>query len=197
MGVDPQSGNPMYRDNTKDSLTFVPNFSTDRSVIGYTAPQYYGGLNNSFSYKGIELSFFIQFTKQSGNIYPTSAPGVLSNGNQTTYWLNRWQQPGDVTVAPRATTTSSVYSSYSSSDAIWGDASFVRLRNATLSYTLPATVASKIKMSNIRIYMQGQNLFTWTKNKYVSDPETIATINQSPVVMPPLRVITAGINCSF
>ncbi len=35
------------------------------------------------------------------------------------------------------------------------------------------------------------------KNKYVSDPETIATTNQSPVVMPPLRVITAGINCSF
>ena len=196
-GVDPQTGRPLYKDFTKDSLTFTPNFNTDRSVIGYTAPKFYGGLNNIISYKGFELSFFFQFSKQDGNILPGSAPGVLSNGNQTTLWLDRWQKPGDVKTLPKATTTSSIYSSYSGSDAIWGDASYMRLRNMVLSYNFPQAVASKLKMDNLRFYLQGQNLVTWTKNKYVSDPETIATINQSPVVMPPLRVFTAGINCTF
>ena len=196
-GVDPTTGKPLYRDYAKDSLTFTPNFNSDRRVIGYTAPKFYGGISNILSYKGFEFSFFFQYTRQDGNILPSSAPGVLSNGNQTTVWLNRWQKAGDVTTLPKATTTSSIYSSYSGSNAIWGDASFLRFRNAVLSYTFPSAIAGRIKMSNLKIYLQGQNLATWTKNKYVSDPETVATINQSPVVMPPLRVFTAGINCTF
>lgn len=196
-GVDPQTGRPLYRDASKDSLTFTPSFANDRGVIGYSAPKFYGGLNNTFGYKGFDLSFFFQFSKQEGNILPSSAPGVLNNGNQATLWLDRWRQAGDVTTLPRATTTSSIYSSYGSSDAVWGDASFARLRNVSLSYSFPEGVASRLRMSNLRLYVQGQNLYTWTKNKYVSDPETVATINQSPVVMPPLRVITAGINVSF
>lgn len=196
-GVDPQTGAPMYQDFTKDSLTFTPGFNTDRRVIGYTAPEFYGGLNNTLRYRSVELSFFFQFTVQEGNILPSSAPGVLSNGNQATLWLDRWKRPGDITSLPRATTTSSLYAGYSGSDATWGDASFARLRNVMLAYTLDERWIRKLKISALRIYVQGQNLFTWTRNKYVSDPETIATINQSPVVMPPLRVITAGINCSF
>lgn len=196
-GVDPETGRPMYQDFGKDSLTFTPNFNTDRQVVGYTAPKFYGGVNNTFTIKNFEVSFFIQFTKQDGNIRPSSAPGVLSNGNQTTLWLDRWSANNKNSSLPKATTTSSVYSGYGSSTATWGDASFVRFRNAVIAYSFPEKIASKLKMNNLRVYVQGQNLFTWTKNKYVSDPETIATINQSPVVMPPLRVITAGINCSF
>ncbi|UYQ95500.1 SusC/RagA family TonB-linked outer membrane protein [Chitinophaga horti] len=196
-GVDPQTGRPLYQDFSKDSLTFTPNFSTDRRVIGYTAPEWYGGLSNTFTYKNFDFSFFFQFTKQEGNIYPSSTPGSLGSGNMTTLWLDRWQQPGENAAWPRATTTTSIYSSYGSSNAIWGDASFVRLRNANLSYTLPKGALSALKISNMRVYLQGQNLFTWTKNKYVSDPETVSTINQASVVMAPLRVITAGLNCSF
>jgi len=194
-GVDPQTGSPMYGDIGKDSLTFTPNFSRDRSVIGYTAPKFYGGISNSFSYKGFDLSLFFQFTKQDGNILPGTIPGRLSAGNVPEVWQNRWREPGDVSTVPKATTGFDF--NYGSSSAVWGDASFARLRNAVLSYTVPTAVAAKIKMSHLRVYLQGQNLITWTKNKYVSDPETVATINQSSVVMPPLRVITAGINCSF
>lgn len=196
-GVDPTTGNPMYQDFGKDSLTFTPNSNTDRLVVGYTAPKFYGGISNTFSIKNFELSFFIQFTKQDGNIRPSATPGILSNGNQTTLWLDRWTENNPNSGLPKATTTSSIYSAYGGSTATWGDASFVRFRNAVISYTFSEKMISKLKMSNLRIYLQGQNLFTWTKNKYVSDPETIATTNQSSVVMPPLRVITAGINCSF
>jgi hypothetical protein len=102
-----------------------------------------------------------------------------------------------VNVLPKASTSNTVYSSYGSSTATWGDASFARLRNVNLSYSLPAAVISRLKLSECRIYLQGQNLVTWTNNKYVSDPETISTINQASIVMPPLRVITAGINVSL
>jgi TonB-linked SusC/RagA family outer membrane protein len=196
-GVDPETGKPMYQDFGKDSLTFTPNFATDRQMVGYTAPKFYGGINNTFTIKNFEVSFFIQFTKQDGNIRPSGTPGVLSNGNQPTLWLDRWSAGNKNSSLPKATTTSSIYSAYGSSTATWGDASFVRFRNAVIAWSFPGKIASKLKMNNLRVYVQGQNLFTWTKNKYVSDPETIATINQSPVVMPPLRVITAGINCSF
>jgi hypothetical protein len=134
--------------------------------------------------------------KRDGNIYPSSAPGILTNGNQNVYWLNRWQ-PGNTTGLPRATTSFSPYSYYSSSTANWGDNSFMRLKNVALSYTFPSKLVHRMKMSNLRLYMQGQNLFTWTKNKYTLDPETSTVINQAPVVMPPLRTITFGLNCSL
>jgi TonB-linked SusC/RagA family outer membrane protein len=190
-GVDAKTGNPLYKNLTKDTLTFTPSFSTDRAIAGYTAPKYYGGLNNILGYKGFDLSFFFQFTGQSGNIYPTTAPGVYSNGNQQTYWLNHWTTTGgQVNGTPRYTTNSSVYGSWSSSDAVWGDASFLRLRTVNLSYSFPHELVSKWKLDNLRLYVQGQNLWWASKNKYVYDPET-------GTAMPPLRVITAGINVTL
>ena len=189
-GVDPATGKPMYRDAGKDSLTFTPSFSNDREVAGYTAPKAYGGLNNVITYKNFDLSFFFQYTVQDGNILPASAPGVLSNGNQTVFWLNRWQKPGDVSTGPRYTSSSSIYSAWGSSDAIFGNASLLRLRNVNLSYAFPKQVAERLKADNLRVYLQGQNLWWTSKQKYVYDPET-------GTAMPPLRVITAGINVTL
>lgn len=195
LGVDPATGRPQYLDQTTKQPTLTPNFNTDRLPVGFTAPKFYGGINNNLSYKNFELSFFFQFTKQEGNIVQSATPGTFSN--QNVYWLNRWRNPGDANVLPKASITTAVYSNFGTSDAIWGDASFARLRNMNISYGLPEKVLSKLKLSQCRIYMQGQNLATWTNNKYVSDPETISTINQSSVVMPPLRVFTFGINVSL
>lgn len=196
LGVD-SAGLPQFLDQTTKSPTSTPNFNLDRTPAGYTAPEFYGGISNTLSYKEFELSFFFQFQKQEGSIVSGSFPGALFSGNQSTYWLNRWQKPGDVNVLPRASTSFGVYSNYGSSDATWGNTSFTRLRNLSLSYSLPTRVLSKLKLSQCRIYLQGQNLYTWKKSKYISDPETILNINQAPVVMPPLRVITAGINVSL
>jgi hypothetical protein len=191
------TGKPQYRNLGKDTVTATPSYSTDRIVAGDTDPKIYGGLNNTFSYKGFDLGFFVQFMKRDGNIYPGSAPGPLGNGNQNTYWLNRWRQAGDNTLLPKATTNYGVYSYYSSSTAVWGDNSFVKLRNVSLSYSFPVAWVKQAKMSALRVYVQAQNLYTWTKSKYSLDPETSTVINQAPVVMPPLRTIVFGLNCSF
>lgn len=189
-GVDPTTGNPMYTNRTKDSLTFTPNFNTDRAVAGFTAPKAYGGMNNTFSYKDFDVSFFFQYTIQSGNVLPTSGPGPLSNGNMPVYWLDRWQKAGDPTNVPRYSSSTTIYSAYASSDAAFGNTSFLRLRNANIAYRLPSEWAKRIKTDNLRIYLQGQNLWWTSKQKYVYDPETGTN-------MPPLRVITAGINVSL
>lgn len=190
-GVDAATGKPLYRDMTKDSLTFVPNYSTDRTYIGQTAPRYYGGLNNTFTYKQFDLSFFFQFTGQDGNIYPNAQPGLFASGNVPTYWNDRWKSAGDNASLPRAASKQETYAyNYSGSNAAWGDASFLRLRTVNLSYTIPGAVTSRWKIDGMRIYLQGQNLWWTSKNKYVYDPET-------GTAMPPLRMITAGLNVTF
>lgn len=189
-GVDPATGRPLYRDLTLDSLTFTPNFSRDRTAIGYTAPKLYGGINNILQYKDFQLSFFFQFQQQNGNIYPGGTPGFLSSGNMPTFWLNRWTKQGETGGTPRYTTNSSIYSAWGSSSALWGNNSFLRLRTVFLSYQLPASSLQRIKVDNIRLFLQGQNLWWISKNKYVYDPETGTS-------MPPLRVITAGINVTL
>lgn len=190
-GVDPATGRPIYKVLTKDSLTLTPNANTDRYVAGYTAPKMYGGLNNILFYKNFELSFFFQFSQQDGNILPSATPGILGSGNMTQYWVgNVWAQPGAKADLPKFTTNSANYSGYSSSDAIWGNAAYLKLRTVNLSYTLPAEVTSKLKLTHIRVYLQGQNLWWTSKNKYVYDPET-------GTAMPPLRIITAGLNVTF
>jgi TonB-linked SusC/RagA family outer membrane protein len=194
-GVDPNTGKPLYRDVTKDSVTFTPNFNLDRSVIGYSAPKFYGGMNNVLDYKDFELSFFFQFQGQDGNIYPNPpsfnfTPGVLSNGNQPTFWLNHWTKPGEVNGMPKYSTTSSLYSAWGSSSAIWGNTSFLRLRTVNISYLFPQSLLERLRIDNLRFYLQGQNLWWTSKNKFVYDPETGTS-------MPPLRVITAGINVTL
>jgi TonB-linked SusC/RagA family outer membrane protein len=202
-GVDAATGKATFEDLDKDgSIT-----SADRTIASIGTP-YYGGLSNNFSYKNFDLGVFFQFNHRYGvtNILNTR-PGALVN--QNTSYLNRWRQPGDVTNIPAATTTSGTtiytsYNNYTSSDAVWGDASYLKLRSVNLSYMLPGNVISRLKMTNCRIYAEAQNLFTWAKNKYIYDTETTVqggpsglgtgTIGQ---VLPPLRTIVFGINCSF
>ncbi|HEU4633087.1 MAG TPA: TonB-dependent receptor [Flavisolibacter sp.] len=196
-GVDPATGRPLYKDVERDTLTFSPSFSTDRVPIGNTSPKAYGGLNNLFTYKQFNLSFFFQFTKQDGDIvgpnflyWLNQVPGSFAMGNLPTLWLDRWNKPGQQGGLPLVSINSSIYDSWTGSDATWGDASFLRLRNVNLSYSLPQVLINKWGIDNLKIYLSGQNLWWTSKKKYVYDPET-------GTVMPPLRVITAGINVTL
>jgi TonB-linked SusC/RagA family outer membrane protein len=203
LGVDPATGKAMYEDIDKNNV-----INTDDRYVAKIGTPYYGGLNNTLSYKNWTFNVFFQFNHRYGttNILNTR-PGILSN--QNTSYNGRWRKPGDITSIPGATTTTGTpiyisYAQYTQSDAVWGDASYVKFRTAALSYDLPAKWAGRIKMSNFRAYVQAQNLFTWAKNDYILDPETTVqggpsglgtgTIGQ---VLPPLRTIMFGINCSF
>ena len=115
--------------------------------------------------------------------------------NQSSDVLNRWRKPGDVATNQLFTTTdpgSAIYSFYSAgSDGAVSDASFIRLKTAALSYSLPVRWSSQIKAELIRFYLQGQNLLTLTHYKG-GDPEM-----KNTAILPPLKMLTAGAQLTF
>ena len=171
--------------------TSVPKDQTD---VQNSAQRFYGGLQNSISYKGFSLDVFFHFVKQLGRTpLLFNAPG--GRVNQPLYVLDRWQKPGDITNYQRFATTGtpvttySYYANYSSIKVM--DASFIRLRNVALSYQFKPEMTRRLFASSLRIYAQAQNLFTFTKYKH-ADPETM-----SFTTMPPLRMITIGAQIIF
>jgi hypothetical protein len=173
-----------------------------------TAPKFFGGIDNKFTYKGLSVDIFLQFTKQlglnylydgvfggiggPGVFYSTSAGRGNGTGNEPVEVLSRWKQPGDVTSIQRFSTsrggeTRNAWLMASNSDQAWVDASFIRLKNIAISYSVPESWKQKLKLQNLRLYVSGQNLLTITKYKGL-DPET-----QSLSALPPLRVVTTGI----
>ena len=164
LGVDPQTGLFQFADKN-GHVTSAPSFPDDYTIIKDLAPAFYSGFSNRFKYKGLSLTIFFQFVKQQGYnyIYGNATPGSMTN--QPTDVLNRWRHPGDVTNNQLFTTASLGSTAYyynASSDAAVSDASFIRLKNAELSYSLPVKWGGKIKTELIRFYLRGQNLLTFT-----------------------------------
>ncbi|MBK0379310.1 TonB-dependent receptor [Mucilaginibacter segetis] len=196
-GVDPATGLYAFKDHNGNITTSVSS-NNDRIAIVNTAPKFYGGFQNSFQFKGFDLSFLLQFVKQkgpTGDYFGLGLPGTsFGLGNQPTSVLNRWQKPGDQTEIQRYNSDYGQFSPYANaqnSDSGYGDASYIRLKNLSLSYQLPQPIASKIHMQNIRVYTLGQNLLTFT-NYPGLDPET-----KTSSVLPPLKVWTFGVQLTL
>lgn len=196
-GVNSQTGLYTFADKNKDgqiSIDFSGKTVDDRYIYDYS-PKFDGGFTNNFSYKNWQLSALFYFKKQIGQNVTASLNSPGDNTNQPVIVLSRWQKPGNLTNTARFTTNgfgdnSFIYYRYNS-DAIYTDASFIRLQNLSLSYTLSEKIVKKLNIGNYRIYLQGQNLFIITKYKGL-DPEI-----QNFASIPLARVITAGISCTF
>jgi TonB-linked SusC/RagA family outer membrane protein len=206
-GVDPTTGIYQFYDG-KGGLTFRPDTAIDPSTKYlnsqkplYIGVKYFGGFQNSFSWKGLQLDVLFQFEKRLGQTNQRGRlPGSFSNDigshrqNQPVTVLNRWQKSGDNTLLQKYNQNLSVSNAFNfmtNSDAVWVDASFIRLKNVSLSWQLPAKLKSKLRLQNARIYTQAQNLFTILTYKG-SDPET-----RSLISLPPLRMLTVGCQLTF
>jgi TonB-linked SusC/RagA family outer membrane protein len=201
VGVDKQTGDAEFLDASGKNTTDYD--KAQRMVVGKSNPDWTGGFNNTFSYKGIDLSIFFTFVSgvsvyNAAGIYQTSGFG---NGldNQTIDLLSSWKKPGDVTDVPRA---SIFYSTgYKNSSRWLYDGSYIRLKNITLGYTLPASVLKAIKLSYVRVYITGVNLLTSTK--YPGDPEINTNVignlggSQDFYTIPQAKTITAGLSVRF
>ncbi len=192
-GISPATGIYMITDVDNNN---VYNYK-DYIVSGTRDPKVYGGLNNTFSYKGIELAIFFDYRKQMGRNFLNSLynsysiiPGVLSN--QPAALIDRWQNSESQSeYAKYIAIKENSAANFFLSNGIYSDASYIRLRNLSLSYTIPSGFSSKFYCTNARIYFQGQNLHTWNKQKGF-DPET-----QNLHVLPPLRVYTIGVQLTL
>ncbi|MGS2741848.1 SusC/RagA family TonB-linked outer membrane protein [Sinomicrobium sp. M5D2P17] len=193
-GVDPETGINTFEDVNGDGNISFPN---DIQFLREITQDYYGGIQNSISYKGLEVDFLFQFVKQTGLTYINgfTIPGFMTN--QPTVVLDRWQQLGDQSEIQRFTQSfgSNAGQAYNNSrnygDNRIGNASFIRLKNVSLSYSFPENILEQLKLESLRLYVQGQNL--WTITNYIGfDPET-----QSMSSLPTLRTIVAGIQFTF
>ncbi|MFY0256200.1 SusC/RagA family TonB-linked outer membrane protein [Chitinophaga sp. 30R24] len=205
-GADPQTGEARwYRDATKKATTNVYG-EAQRYNQGSALPAFYGGITNSFSYKGFELSF--QFFYNWGNkVYDNWGAFTESDGSggfggsskmsRLTY-ENRWQHPGDITSVPKVVFggTQSGLSNQTSSRFLY-DGSFIRLRDVSLSYNLPAIWLKQADINEVKIYVRGNNLWTYVKDKRLTmDPEVPVTgdYDQRP---PVFKTLLIGLDINF
>ncbi|MBE8723451.1 SusC/RagA family TonB-linked outer membrane protein [Flavobacterium hungaricum] len=186
-GVNPQTGLYEYQDINNDGIISFPE---DKQIVRDLSPKYYGGIQNQLIYKRISLDFLFQFTKQLNKSYPMGPAGLMSNQQQRI--KNSWSQPGDQAIYQIYTTgydkaAVTADALYNESTAFVTDASFIRLKNICLSYDVPLN----LRDTQLKIVLQGQNLLTFTKYRD-GDPEFI-----SYGFLPPLKIITAGIQLNF
>lgn len=190
-GVNTQTGLYEFMDH-EGKPTSLPDYDNDRIMSLLYSPRFYGGFSNEISYHGFSLGLLFQFTKQKGTAYLVNgySPGVL-NENQPVTALGRWQKEGDVANVQKFSQNSGNPNSSEWSNYTYRDASFVRLKNASLTYNFDKDRIAKTGLKQLRVFIEAQNLLTISSYKGV-DPE-----NQSLLSLPPLRMITAGVHLSF
>jgi TonB-linked SusC/RagA family outer membrane protein len=194
-GVDRSTGTYAFVDQNGDGQLTTNEDATHLSVIGSTA---FGGWQNTFTKGRWQLSFLLYSNRQTGYtalVNVSAPPGFMRN---VPAWLAEgvWQAPGDQAGVQQFTTLTSTpagaaFSRYRSSSALVQDASFLRLRNLSLSWSLPEAWAGKARLRSGRLYIQAQNLLTITAYKG-ADPET-----QSLLSLPPLKILALGAQLTF
>lgn len=163
-----QPGMPKYRDLNGDGIID----SNDRTIIGRGLPIHTGGFTNNFTYKGFDLSVFFQWSYgndilNANRLFFESSNNKARELNQYASYADRWTPENPDSDIPVASTSSSnkVFSS-----RIVEDGSFLRLKTLTLGYTFPKAMIARAGLSNVRLYLAGQNL--WTLTSYSGyDPE--------------------------
>ncbi|WP_165499788.1 SusC/RagA family TonB-linked outer membrane protein [Pedobacter frigidisoli] len=195
VGVNPTTG--IYEFLTaKGDVTSAPSPSNgdNKFIIGNTEPDFYGGWRNTLAYKGVQFDIFFEFRKQQGKSYMSSFTSAIGNQfNVPLDALNVWRNPGDQAEYQRLTSqttsaASNAFTFYRSSDGVYTDASYIRLKTVGLTYALRDAWIQKLGMSTCRLYVNAQNLLTITNYKG-NDPET-----QSYYNVPPIRTVAFGLN---
>lgn len=174
--------------------------TNDRTVIGNAMPKWFGGITNTFEYKGFDLSFMFQFNYGNDIYNATRLYATQSRSgrrNMLAEVADRWSKTNASNLVPstRGYITNDVYSRFVE------DGSFLRLKNLTLGYTLPKKWTNKFHASRLRVYVTGQNLFCL--NNYSGyDPE-VNSLNNPMMpgldwgAYPKSRVFTVGLDLQF
>ena len=171
-GVDPENGDPLWYKDILDDNNNVDKEASDYYVNKSSLPKIYGGFNTAFSYKGFDLSAVFAYSI-GGYIMNRDITMILHNGSaEGRSWskeiLDRWTPENRYTDVPALGTTTNNWTSYST--RFLQNNSYMRLKNLTLSYTLPKQLISRISLSNVQVFVQSDNLFTVHRNQGL-DPE--------------------------
>jgi TonB-linked SusC/RagA family outer membrane protein len=177
--------------------------AADQEIIGNAQAKFYGGITNTLRFMNFDFSGFLQYNV-GNKVY--NNPRAYTQGMSSVYGqdvavLNRWTPTNTDTDMPRA-----VYNDPNNnartSDRFLEDGSYLRLKSLTLGYSLPSALATRAHVRTVRIYVQSQNLVTFTKYTGL-DPEvnTTSGTNTAPgtdfFTYPQARTITGGVTLGF
>ncbi len=193
-GVDPETGELMYRDINEDGKITA----SDKTYIGDPNPLFVYGLTNSFSYKGFSLNLFIQGSVGNDvfNASKGDTQGMYDLKNQSTEVLKRWRTPGQITDVPKAG-----FNLQPSSFFI-EDGSYLRLKDLTFSYNVGGDALKRAGITRLQPYLTVSNLFTLTNYKGM-DPEVNQWGNSGAVqgidwgTYPHSKTYVFGVNIEF
>lgn len=186
-----------YKDQDGDGVITT----NDRTVIGNTLPKWYGGITNNFTFKGVDFSFMFQFNYGNDVYNATRLYATQTRSGRRNFLAevaDRWSPTNASNLVPKydGYITNDVYSRFVE------DGSFLRLKNVTLGYTLPAKWTKKFYVSKLRVYASGQNLFC-LDNYSGYDPE-VSTAASNPMTpgldwgaYPKSRIFTIGAEIQF
>ncbi|WP_449406350.1 SusC/RagA family TonB-linked outer membrane protein [Parabacteroides timonensis] len=223
-GVNMENGNPIWRKadgslvqfdtfGSYDYVEYDPSNpgdvskssslgSSDRKILGSSMPTWYGGWNNTITYKDFDLNVFLRFS--GGNkIMNASRQSALMNmefANNGKEILGRWVSPtqtGDGMTPRIGYNDQSVLFNDGFTDSHFVEkGNYLKLSNLALGYTLPKSILSAINITKVRVYAQAQNLFTITGYSGL-DPETNTRLGVDWNGMPQQRSFTFGANVTF
>ncbi|SFC54863.1 TonB-linked outer membrane protein, SusC/RagA family [Parapedobacter composti] len=205
-GVHPQTGEALYwTDGTKTATT---NSYADAMPFyqGSALPSHFGGLTNTFSYKGLSLSFQLYYNwgnKLFGgftNLFTDGSAGAADFRALPRLTYNtRWRQPGDDAFSPKIVFrgTQSGLSGEQNSTRFMYDGGYIRLRDVTLRYDLPLKKLN-LPVSRSSVYFRANNLWTWIRDPYLPrDPESFVGGGIGTSDAPMARQMLIGLDIQF
>jgi TonB-dependent starch-binding outer membrane protein SusC len=198
-GVNPENGDLVFADLNADGVVN----DDDRRVIGDPNPDFIAGFGNNISWGNFELDVLFQAVYGNDVLnatrIETEAMNSVKNGSAET--LTRWRNPGDITRMPRAV-FGDPNRNARISDRFIEDGSYLRLRNITLTYNLPAVAQKRMRLQQAALFVSGQNI--WTLTNYSGyDPEVNRDGGSSTSqgidygTYPQARLFTGGIRFDF
>ncbi|GLR15609.1 SusC/RagA family TonB-linked outer membrane protein [Portibacter lacus] len=203
-GVDTETGEAMWYTDETESETTTSYNAAEPYQQGTSDPDFYGGLTNVFSYKGINLS--AQFVYNYGGkilhswhsfTHTDGSRSLSTTGNLArSIYERRWQNPGDVTDTPQFIFGRNTGSRNRSTRFLY-DGTYISLRDISLSYSLPKALTQRASIDDTQLFVRGSNMWIWTKDERLErDPRTDAggSIDQE---IPIPTTFTFGLNVSF
>lgn len=196
-GVNPQNGEALWR---TEEGTLTNNVSDARRVYcGSPEPKLTGGINTTLSYKDFtlsavgELKYGNKVLIAENSIF--QADGAEMSVNQANSALNYWKKPGDTGCNPKPIANNSTSSMTANSTRFLEDGSYFRIKDVTLSYTLPKNLIKKASLNNVRVYGSAQNLYTFHDVKFWDPERGIDGMGYG--VYPVTKTFAVGVEVTF
>lgn len=194
-GVDSETGKPLYTGKEEDLVHEAANAKMVRTGKS-SIPDIYGGISTSWTFFGVDLS--AQFAYQIGGwTLDSNYQSLMSAGSAGTNWhkdiFRRWTPQNTDTDVPRV--QNRYQEASQTSTRFLTKASYISLKNVTVGYTFPKTLTQKARISNLRVYVIGDNLWYMSKRRGLDVRQSFS--GAAGFTYSALRTVSAGLSFTF